>query len=149
MITQFMHVVAFKNAEALESFEIIGLVEQAKQTNCLCRYLIQTNGLLECEPLLEIIHLLLGTIMCPKNPVNTHISCLTNQTVCPSLLRLNWTVRKANVHTHWYTMCQHGFFDITIHTVHLKLGGQTTFMPIDIDGAPEDTHGNGYYHAQE
>jgi hypothetical protein len=37
MITQFMHVVAFKNAEALESFEIIGLVEQAKQTNCLCR----------------------------------------------------------------------------------------------------------------
>lgn len=137
MMTRFLHAVAHNNTKTLGRFEIIGTVAQANAARRLYRYLIEAEGSPERQPLLECAHRLMDTLVRSKNIAETHIACPTDQAACLALLRTNNYFGMANGHTGWFAMMQHGFFDITSHTVRLILGGYDDYVPIEREEASE------------
>ena len=148
MMTRFLHAVAHNNTKALGKFEIIGTAAQANAAKCLYRCLLEAEGSPDRQRILECAHRLMDTIVCSKITTDAHIACPTDQAACLSLLRLDNHFGMANGHTRWFAMMQHGFFDITSHTVRLKLDRHNHYVPIDVgetheEGALELEDGEG------
>lgn len=131
MMTRFLHAVAYKNTKALGGFEIIGTMAQANAAKRLYRFLIESEGSPEHQPLLEHAHCLMDTIVRSKNTTESHIACPPDQAACLSLLKPDDHYGMANYHSRWFSMLQHNFFDITAHSARLKFGGHESYVSIE------------------